>query len=409
MTSSNHPTLTTPEPLRGSEIGTFAHDSIVRRLPEIAHRTLVENEFPPPVVKSIHNLIEEIPAARVRPLEDPEAPDAAEWNAYVEPYVSMNWLQVPWFFAEFYFYRRILEATNYFRAGKEGYLQDPYFLQKDRGLRASYHAVHSLCALNNHAAQADKPSRESIVTMLNIDLWGNKADLSLWPVEEGETEIFDHEQDHEGRVIVDHSTNLAKYLSSLEPGAARVDLLLDNAGFELVADVCLADFLISTDIAGQVVLHPKTYPVFVSDALTKDVEETIAYLENRSPSSCGQVGKRLREAFKIGRLVYHQDIYWTSPLPLWGIPEGLRGYFEDANLVISKGDAHYRRLLGDRHWAFTTPFADIMSYFPAPIAALRTCKSEVMCGLAAGQRGEMNRTDPNWITNGHWGVIQYKP
>ncbi len=40
-----------------------------------------------------------------------------------------------------------------------------------------------------------------------------------------------------------------------------------------------------------------------------------------------------------------------------------------------------RRLLGDRHWDFTTNMADIFSYLPVPMVALRTLKSEVATGL----------------------------
>ena len=43
-----------------------------------------------------------------------------------------------------------------------------------------------------------------------------------------------------------------------------------------------------------------------------------------------------------------------------------------ASLVISKGDANYRRLLGDAHWDPATPFAQAVAYFLAPLVALRT-------------------------------------
>jgi hypothetical protein len=78
-----------------------------------------------------------------------------------------------------------------------------------------------------------------------------------------------------------------------------------------------------------------------------------------------------------------------------------------ADLVISKGDANYRRLLGDRHWAFTTPFDEVVSYFPAPVLALRTLKAEVACGLSAEQVEHLDNTHPDWLTSGEWGVIQF--
>jgi len=400
-------TLPIPEPLRGSEIGSFAHDTIVRRLPDIVRRTINENDFSTPVVKDLQKLIDEIPAAQIRPLEDAEAPDAERWDVYVEPYKGWNWLEVPWFFAEFYLYRRILEATGYFRAGGIGYLRDPYVLQKHRGLETAKDAMQSLCSLNNQWALNKDRGYEAIITMLLIDLWGNKADLSLWPAGDREQEHFSQKGEDQERVVVNHSIKLVEYLYSLDTGKARIDLLLDNAGFELIADLCFTDFLLSTDFTETVFLHPKTYPVFVSDALIKDVDETIAFMESQSSSTCGLVGKRLREYFQDRRLIYRQDNFWTSPLTMWEMPAKLRTDLEGSDLAISKGDANYRRLLGDRRWTFTTNFGDIMSYFPAPLLALRACKSDVICGLVPGQAEVLTEKDPNWMTNGQWGVIQF--
>ena len=99
------PTMSLPEPLRGSELGTFTHDSVVNRMPEIGRRMLAENWFPASVASGVEALLESIPDGRIRQLSDHAAPDAGEWRAYIEPYEGQNWLQIPWFFAETYFYR----------------------------------------------------------------------------------------------------------------------------------------------------------------------------------------------------------------------------------------------------------------------------------------------------------------
>jgi Damage-control phosphatase ARMT1-like domain len=52
-------------------------------------------------------------------------------------------------------------------------------------------------------------------------------------------------------------------------------------------------------------------------------------------------------------------------------------------MVFVKGDANYRRLLGDRTWALDTPFSDVVSYFPVPVCALRTLKAEVSCYMSS--------------------------
>jgi len=409
MADQKHPTLPIPEPLRGAEIGSFAHDTVVRRLPTIVLRTMAENEFPASVTTSLQTLIEEIPAAPIRPLKDPEAPDREGWETYIKPYLSMNWLEIPWFFAEFYLYRRILEATGYFRTGDTGYLRDPYHLQKKKGLESAKDAMQSFCARNNRWVDQKNQSPEAITHMIHLALWGNQADLSLWPVgEQGQDYSPEKDQNRE-RIVINHLKELVEHLHSLEQGEARIDLMIDNAGFELVADLCLIDYLLGTDLAHAVVLHPKSYPIFVSDALIKDVDQTIGYMESQTSSACGAVGKRLRASLRNGRLTYHEDTFWTSPLALWEMPLELKTYMEQSDLVISKGDAHYRRLLGDRHWAFTIPFTKVMSYFSAPLLALRACKSEVICDLTPGQAEALSKVDAKWMTNGQWAVIQFKP
>ena len=70
-------------------------------------------------------------------------------------------------------------------------------------------------------------------------------------------------------------------------------------------------------------------------------------------------------------------------------------------------DANYRRLLGDLDWPYTTPFAEILAYFPAPIVALRTVKAEIACGMQPGQAESVAAQDPDWMIAGHWGVVQF--
>jgi hypothetical protein len=102
-----------------------------------------------------------------------------------------------------------------------------------------------------------------------------------------------------------------------------------------------------------------------------------------------------------------EDWFWTSALEMWLMPGSLRAELSKSEMMISKGDANYRRLLGDRHWPFATNFADVVGYAPAPLAALRTQKSEVAVGLEPGQAETVAGQDPDWLVNGRWGVIQF--
>jgi hypothetical protein len=92
---------------------------------------------------------------------------------------------------------------------------------------------------------------------------------------------------------------------------------------------------------------------------------------------------------------------------MWEMPSSLRHELGEAALVISKGDANYRRLVGDRHWPFDTSLEDVWTYFPTSLLALRVSKSQVMVGLQRGQAGELDQIDPQWMTNGRWGLVQF--
>ena len=66
----------------------------------------------------------------------------------------------------------------------------------------------------------------------------------------------------------------------------------------------------------------------------------------------------------------------------------------------------YRRLVGDRAWPPDTPFGDVVSYFPGPVAVLRTLKSDVVTGISAAMVDELDVTGQPWRTDGHHGLIQ---
>jgi hypothetical protein len=400
--------LPIPEPLRGKELGTFTHSSVVERLPEIAERTLAENDFSPGVASKIKTIITEIPEGKVRLLEDPDAPDSEGWDTYVRAFLNQNWLEVPWFFVEFYFYRRILEATGYFRGGETGFQADPFNLQKRRGLDAAQGLIESLAVMVEERLGADDSNDETFAQLIKIGLWGNQADLSMWPIGEGGEGEARNQDAIVDRILADHTTRIVEHINDLSGVTSRVDIILDNAGFELATDLLLADYLLSTDIAKILYLHPKVYPIFVSDVIPIDLDWTFDLLGASSSKAVRTSIGRLRDYQHQGRLRIKEHTFWTSPLAMWEMPDDLREELEKSNLVFFKGDMNYRRLLGDRHWGYEVSFEEIMAYFPSPVAAIRTLKAEVVCGLKPGQAEDAALQDPAWMVNGNWGVIQFR-
>ena len=97
LSSSNmpQPLLPIPEPLRANEVGTFAEDSVVRRLPEIALRTAEENRLDGEHLELVEALAHEINTATLSHIDEPEAPDRAAWRDYVEPHLGST-TPAPW-------------------------------------------------------------------------------------------------------------------------------------------------------------------------------------------------------------------------------------------------------------------------------------------------------------------------
>jgi len=106
---------------------------------------------------------------------------------------------------------------------------------------------------------------------------------------------------------------------------------------------------------------------------------------------------------KKGRLQLFTHWFYVTSFFYFQLPDDLRAELAAADLVIFKGDVNYRRLIGEVHWPPTTPFAQTTAYFPAPLVALRTCKGELIVGLAQGEAERLQAQDPTWMVNGRRG------
>ena len=392
-----------PAPLRGTEPHSFVHHTITVRWPRIAQRVIAENEYPLAVNRRVQALIDDIPDTPIRPLDDPGAPDEALWNERLAPYEGQSWLECPWFVGETYFYRRLMEALRYFQPGPIRH-DDPFSTQKEQGYAESMAATRTLAQVRQAADDEGAP-RAVLERLLSIALWGNQADLSMWAADaNGPDHLSDGTEDE--HVLADDTDAALDHLRGLDR-PARVDVWADNAGFELMTDLALIDGLLSTGTARPLVLHLKAHPTFVSDATVGDVHDALDRLAADEDDAAQALAGRLRAALRDGRLRLQDEFAWTSPLRGREFPTNVNAELARADLVISKGDANYRRLLGDREWPFTTPFDAVVDYFPAPLLALRTLKAETVAGLSQEQVDRLDERDPDWLVNGRWGLLQF--
>ncbi|PNH11643.1 hypothetical protein TSOC_001501 [Tetrabaena socialis] len=394
-----------------------------------------------------------------------------------------TWLGLPWLLVECYMYAAI-HAAMQAGGDRQPALaaHDPFARQKAAGWVKSAAAAAELAEetelLLNMLASPNLPAgpglastgavgavvpaaaaaaacRTALAAGLLMSLWGNKADLSLLvnaAALDGAALSSAEERGGGGasaggggggggdgvpplsRVIVDDSEEVLAALAGLMArraeaaasgggggGGVRVDIVLDNSGLELFADLCLADLLLEAGAADRVALHGKPIPWFVSDTLAADLEALLASCEAEAPPQGAQVSAsawqpvrrlagRWRAHLAAGRWTWAAHPFWCTPAPFcWmaAAAPDLYGSLYGSGLVVLKGDLNYRKLTHDCRWPHTTPFRTALQGFgPAPLVALRTLKADVAVGLQPGQSQALDAEDPNWLVNGKWGMVQ---
>jgi len=185
---------------------------------------------------------------------------------------------------------------------------------------------------------------------------------------------------------------------------ANVHVVADNAGTELALDLALVAAILEEPTA-RVTIHLKMQPMFVSDAMPADAWLLIARMGSRR-GILSALAQRLRAGFAATRLVLAPDFFWNGPHFLWEAPAHMALALSSASVVVLKGDANYRRLIGDAMWQPATPFAQACAFLPAPVLCLRTMKSDPVLGLPDGLAERLDATEARWRIDGQRGVIQ---
>jgi hypothetical protein len=365
----------------------FAHYSMSVRVPKILEEVSARNpDYPQSVHDSIARLRDDVRAgAPLPPLGFP-SPDVWEWQAALDQRAGESWLATEWFFAENYVYRCLMMAVRHWETGR-----DPFAPAKQEELAgaALWSGVRRALGL---AASSDS---ERIAALLAGALWGNRVDLSY------AVGVAFGAAGDSADLLCDDSARAAEQL--LRPGG-DVHVVTDNTGSELSMDLVLADALLAR-AGARVSLHVKMHPTFVSDAAAADVWSLLAAFAARGGDEAA-LGDRLQQAWRDQRLRVLPDPFWNGPRFLWDRPPRLARELDAATAVVLKGDANYRRAVGDALWPAATTFAEATGYLPAPVVALRTLKSDAIVGLPADQLGRLDAADRDWRINGRRGVIQ---
>lgn len=227
---------------------------------------------------------------------------------------------------------------------------------------------------------AEEAQKILFYEMMEICLWGNATDLSL--LTSLTYEDIQKLQGSEARkasekniLVNDLDTAFDVLRRARDEGKKerRVDIVLDNAGFELYVDLILAGYLLSAGLATNVVLHPKNIPWFVSDVLPGDFAALLSALANPKPfyetpsddeklqdatpaplgdKEAGELSFLFQEwagYHAEGQLTIRPNAFWTHGGSFWRLPaeKDLHEDLKTSELVIFKGDLNYRKLTGD--------------------------------------------------------------
>jgi uncharacterized protein with ATP-grasp and redox domains len=313
---------------------------------------------------------------------------------------------------------------------------DVFKRQKDSTLIKSARAVEQMASwLVEVVLDADKPVKEldsaparllfQEATLLA--LWGNATDLSLLTslsLEDiqklqGKKNI----EESQRNIVADDIDLVWQYLrSSKSPDSnRRIDIILDNAGFELYTDFVYASYLLESGLATSIVMHAKCFPWFVSDVIPADVDSLLQHLESADafPNRVhvDHIAACFRQYVHMGKLEVKTDLFWTTGYSFHELPRRapeLLKELQQSHLTIWKGDLNYRKLTNDGLWSHTTEFKTSLGAMGqgsgVKVLALRTNKSDTCVGVKTETRvRELDAEAPGkaWVRNGSYAVVSF--
>ncbi|PWN22259.1 DUF89-domain-containing protein [Microstroma glucosiphilum] len=233
-------------------------------------------------------------------LEQDSGPSVDLYNSIIEE-EKPTWFTAAWLFAECYLYRLV---RIYFDQSQHWKYYDPFANQKMSAFRSSGSAIEQLAktledlikqaSSGQAAAGSEEGMKLTFFLLAQSALWGNATDLSLLT----SLSHADIQSLQAGGIGADAQKGRERFiltgLGALDSAwkqlsaakkqgrGGRVDIVLDNSGFELVTDMMLGHWLLEAGYASEVVFHGKAIPWFVSDVTPPDFAFTIEALQEQT-------------------------------------------------------------------------------------------------------------------------------
>lgn len=350
--------------------------------------------------------------------------DVEIWNTELEEQTAAHGGEVPkwytstWLYVECYMYRALQDYVALTNSLKS---YDIFRDQKQSSYTDSEEPVRSLLTYLSEVVKSFENGAENDVTKLfskfvQVALWGNKCDLCMTQGTANSQnqcllELLSHLRPN---ILLDDTVEALAALRNAiatRGTAGRVDIVLDNAGFELVTDLCLGELLLATKLASHVHFHGKAMPWFVSDVTESDFLWTLNTMSATNNLSVSHFGVKWKSNLQAGTFSYSTHAFWTLPYDFSKMKKYAPVLYSDlaqADLVIFKGDLNFRKLAGDLAWDPTAPFAvSLRGFHPAPLCSLRALKADTVVGLRPGLAEEVKEKDVQWQVDGNWATISF--
>lgn len=375
--------------ITGNDPHSFARYTLQNRLPFIIDQIITDNAFDDVTVRRLHDLKEGIKSDKIPDLSFSYS-ESSQSQDLLERFSGKSWSELPFFYAEVFFYAEILEIIQFSERQV-----DPFLKQKQRDLAESLPKLEQIVDSADEVMNSRLKTEVKVAELLKITLWGNKSDLSQLKVQR---ELSD--KDH---TLLDHSRSIAIFLAKQ---TKQLDIVLDNSGVELFTDLVLAVRLLQMEVVEKCILHAKSNPTFVSDATIADVMGLVAHLDECGRGSLVSFAQDVKSWINSDRLEVHDHQFWNAPLHFYELAPDLDEDLSKSDLIIFKGDLNYRRVFGDRKIPVQSDPELFARYLPSRSVAVRILKSELMLGMEKSEAVELSTTDKSWMSNGKYGIIQ---
>lgn len=190
------------------------------------------------------------------------------------------------------------------------------------------------------------------------------------------------------------------------------DIVLDNGGAELIADMALADYLMSKGVCKKVIFHCKKIPWYISDVMMHDVKWTLDQMAKMyEEPSIQQIGDAWSKNFDSHLWILRTSDFWTLPVDYSMMHKYDRMLYDDlsaSRMIFIKGDVSYRKVFREVYHNPEITLSDAQGYFaPSKLCCIRILKSEIVCGLPKGLADKYDEENSKWMEVGEYGTIQF--